>query len=79
MGRAGRPGGRRRVRTGDAGAGAGEARVAGAAAEGYDRDPGSERGAQPAALPGLHRAAGVPEGAHSDLVRERGPPGNADV
>lgn len=67
---AGRSGARRRVGAGDDGAGAGEARVYPAEAEGYDRHRGSERGAQPATLPGLHREAGVPEGAHSDLVRD---------
>lgn len=71
MGGAGGPGARPRVGAGHARAGAGPARVLAAAAKGHDRDPGSERGAQPAALPGLHRAAGVPEGAHRHLVRAR--------
>ena len=66
MGAAGRSGAGRRV-----GAGAGQGRVLAAEAEGDDRHPGSQRGAQPAALPGLHRPAGVPEGAHRDLVRVR--------
>ena len=69
MGAAGRCGAWRRVGAGHAGPGEGEPRVQPAEAEGYDRHRGSQRGAQSATLPGLHREAGVPQGAHSDLVR----------
>lgn len=70
VGAAGRCGPRRLVGAGDAGAGAGQIRVIPAQAKGYDRRRGSKRGSQPAALPGLYREAGVPEGAHRHLVRD---------
>lgn len=57
------------VRVGHVDTGAGEDRVVAAKAKGYDRHRGPERGAQPAALPGLHREAGLPQGPHRDLVR----------
>lgn len=62
-GSAGRP------RAGERGHGAAAAGVSAAAAEGDDRRAGAERRAQPAVLPGLHRPAAVPEGAHRRLVR----------
>lgn len=66
MGAPGRYGARRRVGAADSD----KVRVCAAEAKGYDRHCGSQRSAQLATLPGLHREAGVPERAHSDLVRD---------
>lgn len=40
-----------------------------AQAQSHDRDSGSELGAQPAVLPGLHRPPGLPQGPDCDMVR----------
>lgn len=70
MGAPGGYGARRRVGAADSDTRVHNVRVCTAEAKGYDRHCGSQRSAQPATLPGLHREAGVPEGAHSDLVRD---------
>lgn len=70
VGAPGRSGARQRVGAADCDTRAHKVRVCAAEAKGYDRHRGSQRRAQPATLPGLHREAGVPEGAHSDLVRD---------
>lgn len=70
VGAPGRPRARQRVGAADGDTRAPKVRVCAAEAKGSDRHCGSQRRAQPATLPGLHGEAGVPEGAHSDLVRD---------
>lgn len=68
VGAPGRCGARQRVGAAHSDTRARGVRVCAAEAKGSDRHCGSQRSAQPPTLPGLHREAGVPEGAHSDLV-----------
>lgn len=70
VGAPGRPRARQRVGAADGDTRAPKVRVCAAEAKGSDRHCGSQRRAQPATLPGHHGEAGVPEGAHSDLVRD---------